>query len=105
MVGLIFLFLNLVSSLFKSKSPLEAENAAVASEHSIRRVVRLLYDCFKSRRRLEAEIMALRHQLNVLQQRVRRGCIDYLIVFNAEHLGRIVAKCAVGAENLFWAKS
>jgi hypothetical protein len=37
MVGLIFLFLNLVSSLFKSKSPLEAENATVASENSIRR--------------------------------------------------------------------
>jgi hypothetical protein len=67
--------------------------------------VRLLYDCFKSRRRLEAEIMALRHQLNVLRQRVRRECIDYLIVFNAEHLGRIVAKYAVGAENLFCAKS
>ena len=30
--------------------------------------VRLLYDCFKSRRRLEAEILVLRHQLNVLQQ-------------------------------------
>jgi len=31
MVGLIFLFLNLVSSLFKSKSRLEAENAAQAA--------------------------------------------------------------------------
>jgi hypothetical protein len=28
--------------------------------------VRLLWDGFKSRRRLEAEILALRHQLNVL---------------------------------------
>jgi hypothetical protein len=26
-------------------------------------------DCFKSRRRLEVEVLVLRHQLNVLQQR------------------------------------
>jgi hypothetical protein len=32
-------------------------------------IVRMLCDCFKSRRRLEAEILVLRHQLNVLQQR------------------------------------
>src|SRR6202047_4321214 len=32
----------------------------------------LLCDCFKSRRRLEAEILVLRHQLNVLQQRAPR---------------------------------
>jgi hypothetical protein len=31
--------------------------------------VRVLCDCFKSRRRLEAEVLVLRHQLNVLQQR------------------------------------
>ncbi len=31
--------------------------------------VRVLCDCFKSRRRLEAEILVLRHQLNVLRQR------------------------------------
>ena len=35
-------------------------------------IVRMLRDCFKSRRRLEAEILVLRHQLNVLQQRTRR---------------------------------
>jgi hypothetical protein len=35
-------------------------------------LVRMLCDCFKSRRRLEAEILVLRHQLNVLQQRVPR---------------------------------
>ena len=35
-------------------------------------VVRMLYDCFKSRRRLEAEILVLRHQLNILQKRVPR---------------------------------
>ncbi|MDQ6869725.1 MAG: helix-turn-helix domain-containing protein, partial [Pseudomonadota bacterium] len=29
----------------------------------------VLCDCFKSRRQLEAEILVLRHQLNVLQQR------------------------------------
>ncbi|MFZ0109061.1 MAG: hypothetical protein WAL01_06115, partial [Pseudolabrys sp.] len=31
--------------------------------------VRVLCDGFKARRRLEAEILVLRHQLNVLQQR------------------------------------
>jgi hypothetical protein len=34
--------------------------------------VRVLCDCFKSRRRLETKILVLRHQLNVLQQRVPR---------------------------------
>ena len=34
--------------------------------------VRTLCDCFKSRRRLEAEILVLRHQLNVLQRRAPR---------------------------------
>jgi transposase InsO family protein len=34
--------------------------------------VRMLCDCFKSRQRLEAEILVLRHQLNVLRQRVPR---------------------------------
>ena len=34
--------------------------------------VRVLCDCFKSRRLLEAEVLVLRHQLNVLQQRVPR---------------------------------
>jgi transposase InsO family protein len=32
----------------------------------------MLRDCFKSRRRLEAEILVLRHQLNVLQHRAPR---------------------------------
>src|SRR3989440_11711998 len=31
--------------------------------------VRMLCDCFKSRRRLEAENLVLRHQLNILRQR------------------------------------
>jgi hypothetical protein len=34
--------------------------------------VRLLYDCFRSRRRLKAEILVLRHQLNILQRRAPR---------------------------------
>jgi hypothetical protein len=34
--------------------------------------VRALCDCFKSRWRLEAEILVLRHQLNVLRQRAPR---------------------------------
>ena len=33
---------------------------------------RVLCDCFKSQQRLEAEILMLRHQLNVLQQRAPR---------------------------------
>jgi hypothetical protein len=32
----------------------------------------VLCDCFKSRRRLEAGILVLRHQLSVLQQRTSR---------------------------------
>jgi hypothetical protein len=35
MVGLIFLVLNLVSSLFKSKSRLEAENAALRQQLTV----------------------------------------------------------------------
>jgi hypothetical protein len=35
-------------------------------------LVRMLCDCFKPRPRLEAEILILRHQLNILQQRTRR---------------------------------
>src|SRR5713226_4888654 len=34
--------------------------------------VRMLCDCFKSRSRLEAEIVVLRHQLNVLRPRAPR---------------------------------
>jgi hypothetical protein len=34
--------------------------------------VRMVCDCFKSRRRIKAEILVLRHQLNVLQQRAPR---------------------------------
>jgi hypothetical protein len=52
MVALIFLFVNLVASLFKSKSRLEAENAA------------------------------LRHQLTVLQRKVR-GRVQFT---NSDHL-------------------
>ena len=41
--------------------------------------VRVLCDCFKSRRRLEAEVLVLRHQLNVLQQRKpRRLCLTWI---------------------------
>src|ERR1039458_9286630 len=40
--------------------------------------VRVLCDCFKSRRRLEAEILVLRHQLNVLKLRTpRRLCLTW----------------------------
>jgi hypothetical protein len=41
--------------------------------------VRVLCDCFKSRRRLEAEVLVLRHQLNVLQQRTpHRLCLTWI---------------------------
>jgi hypothetical protein len=42
--------------------------------------IRVLCECYKSRRRLEAEIMVLRHQLNVPQQRAARRL--YLIWAN-----------------------
>jgi hypothetical protein len=34
--------------------------------------IRMLRDCFKSRRQLEAENLFLRHQLNILRQRAPR---------------------------------
>jgi hypothetical protein len=34
--------------------------------------IRLLFDLFKPRQRLEAEILVLRHQLDILQQRAPR---------------------------------
>src|SRR6516165_9782266 len=34
--------------------------------------IRMLCDCFKPRQQLETEILVLRHQLNVLQQRAPR---------------------------------
>jgi hypothetical protein len=41
--------------------------------------VRVLCDCFKSRRLLEAEVLVLRHQLNVLQQRApHRLCLTWI---------------------------
>jgi hypothetical protein len=35
-------------------------------------LVRMLYDCFRSRQQLEAEIVVLRHQLNILQRQAAR---------------------------------
>ena len=35
-------------------------------------LLRMLCDCFKSQQRLEAEILVLRHQLNVLRQHTPR---------------------------------
>jgi hypothetical protein len=42
--------------------------------------LRMLRDCFKSPQRLEAEILVLRHQLNILQQRTprRRLCLRWV---------------------------
>jgi hypothetical protein len=38
-------------------------------------LIRVLCDCFKSRSRLEAEIVVLRHQLAVLRRGGRVDCI------------------------------
>jgi hypothetical protein len=43
MVALIFLFFNLVASLFKAKSRLEAENAALRLAHGVTSRVRGKY--------------------------------------------------------------
>jgi transposase InsO family protein len=40
--------------------------------------VRMLCDCFKSRRRLEAEILILRHQLNILRRSAKRRGVRWL---------------------------
>ena len=76
-----------VREFIRSNNASEFAKWPVGSENSIRGIcprnqnmiagcsllpfffVRVLCDCFKSRRRLEAEILVLRHQLNVLQQR------------------------------------
>ncbi|MGB8899016.1 MAG: hypothetical protein WCC90_07140 [Methylocella sp.] len=52
--------------------------------------VRVLCDCFKSRRRLEAEILVLRHQLNVLQQRASRWADRALFIWLYRHCPRIL---------------
>jgi hypothetical protein len=57
--------------------------------------VRVLCDCFKSRRRLEAEILVLRHQLNVLQLRTpRRLCLTW--ADRALFVWLIFNSCGVG---------
>jgi hypothetical protein len=61
-----------------SENPVHLTRGHRESEHDRRMIaigllfVRMLCDCFKSRRRLEAEILVLWHQLNVLQQRAPR---------------------------------
>jgi hypothetical protein len=61
-----------------SENPVHLTRGHRESEHDRRMIaigllfVRMLCDCFKSRRRLEAEIVVLRHQLNILQQRMPR---------------------------------
>jgi hypothetical protein len=60
------------------KTPSIGFAIASESEHDCRVIataflfVGVLCHCFKSRRRLEAEILVLRHQLSVLQQRAGR---------------------------------
>jgi hypothetical protein len=45
--------------------------------------LRMLCDCFKPQQRLEAEILVLRHQLNVLQQRTPRRLLRLRLVDRA----------------------
>jgi hypothetical protein len=59
------------------KTPSAGVTAAAESELRLMIAIAFLLnpravDCFKSRRRLEAEILVLRHQLNILQQRAPR---------------------------------
>ena len=83
----VFLFTNIVRALSLPKTP----SAGVAGCSRIRTqsrlmiaiaflFVRMVCDCFKSRRRLDAELLVLRHQLNVLRQRAPRrlylSCAD-----------------------------
>jgi hypothetical protein len=49
--------------------------------------VRVLCDCFKSRRRLEAEILVLRHQLNFLQRTEAGSAIADLEDFPSQSRG------------------
>jgi hypothetical protein len=53
--------------------------------------VRMLCDCFKSRRQLEAENLVLRHQLNVLRRHVDCICVGPTVLCS---FGSIVAVLA-----------
>jgi hypothetical protein len=65
-----------------------------------------IVDLFKSRRRLEAENLFLRHQLSIALRRapnayvecligtVRRECLDRLLIFGEAHLRRVLASYA-----------
>ena len=56
-------------------------------------------DLFKSRCRLEAENLFLRHQLSIALRRVigtlRRECLDQMLIFGEAHLRRVL--CAYAA--------
>ena len=57
-------------------------------------LVRMLCDLFKPRPRLEAEILILRHQLNVLQQRMPRRRLHLRWIDRALFIWPIVATLA-----------
>jgi transposase InsO family protein len=69
-------------------------------------ILGLLASLFRPRAKLEAEILMLRQQINVLRRRVqnayverligsiRRECLDHMIVFGEAHLRRIVGAYA-----------
>jgi hypothetical protein len=65
-------------SLSRPKTPSSRLAVSSESEHDGRAIaivslfIRLLFDFLKPRQRLEAEILVLRHQLNILQQRAPR---------------------------------
>ena len=65
--------------------------------------VGVLFDCFKSRRRLEAEILVLRHQLNVLQQRAPCWADRALFIWLYRRYPRILdALTIVKPETAYW---
>jgi hypothetical protein len=59
--------------------------------------VRVLCDGFKSRRRLEAEILVLRHQLNVLQQRASPLDKDVPVSRSVQRSGSIKSHAILGS--------
>ena len=58
-----------------------------------------LCDCFKSRWRLEAEILVLRHQLNVLQQRAPRR-LHLRLAKYAIHYNEVRTRVSLGKDAL-----
>jgi integrase-like protein len=97
MAALIFLLLNLGASIFKSKSRLEAENAALRQQLIVlQRKLRGRVQ-FKNSERL-IFIQLYRWWQNSFAERligsIRRECVDHVVVLGQAHLRRILTKYA-----------